>query len=117
MSEHNINMDEPLSSPGAKALIDEIRESGEVSFSRHARDEMQNDDLSEIDVDNVLRGGYVEDLPDFEKGTWRYRVCTSMYFDDHSRNCISIRSFASGRYSVASLGGTKQASGVSREVH
>lgn len=33
------------------------------------------DNLAMVDCTNVLRGGVV-DPPDFEKGTWRYRVRT-----------------------------------------
>jgi hypothetical protein len=33
------------------------------------------DDLSNVDVTNVLRGGVVEP-PEFENGSWRYRVRT-----------------------------------------
>lgn len=71
-------MNEPISHGEAKALTAQIRKTGEVRFSRHALQEMEKDDLSEIDIDNVLRGGYVEDPPDFQNGTWRYRICISM---------------------------------------
>jgi len=37
---------------------------------------MAKDDLNMVDCVNVLRGGVVEQ-PEFEHGTWRYRVRTN----------------------------------------
>ncbi len=68
-------MDEPLSPPEAKRLIREILAGGEVVSSRHATEEMKNDDLTMVDCINVLRGGVVEPA-EWENGTWRYRVHT-----------------------------------------
>jgi hypothetical protein len=68
-------MDEPLSPPEAKRLIREILAGGEVVSSRHATEEMKNDDLTMVDCINVLRGGIVEPA-EWENGTWRYRVHT-----------------------------------------
>lgn len=68
-------MDEPLSQPEAKRLIREILARGEVVSSRHATEEMKNDDLTMVDCINVLRGGVVEPA-EWENGTWRYRVHT-----------------------------------------
>lgn len=63
---------EPLDSPSAKKLIREILQSGEVSWSKHALDEMQKDALTTVDgstssvpvwssrrTSNVGRGGIV----------------------------------------------------------
>ncbi|CAN5537392.1 hypothetical protein BH09MYX1_BH09MYX1_07610 [soil metagenome] len=36
---------------------------------------MAKDDLTSVDVVNVLRGGVVEE-PEFENGSWRYRART-----------------------------------------
>ncbi len=47
-----------------------------MSFSKHALEEMANDDLTTVDCINVLRGGVVEP-PEFERGSWRYRVRTA----------------------------------------
>lgn len=69
------SMDEPLSQPEAKRLIREILARGEVVSSRHATEEMKNDDLTMVDCINVLRGGVVEPA-EWENGTWRYRVHT-----------------------------------------
>ncbi len=67
---------EPLSPPAARKLIRAILKDGSVGFSTHARDEMHKDNLGEIDVVNVLRGGVVEP-GEWEHGSWRYRVRTA----------------------------------------
>ncbi|QQR91033.1 MAG: DUF4258 domain-containing protein [Myxococcales bacterium] len=59
----------------ARAAIRRIIQTGTVTFTGHARKEMSNDHLGEIDVLNVLRGGWVEG-PEWENGGWRYKVCT-----------------------------------------
>jgi hypothetical protein len=69
-------LDEPLSPPVARRLIREIIENGSVSFSKHAEEEMAKDNLTMVDVTNVLRGGVV-DPGEFENGSWRYRVGTA----------------------------------------
>jgi hypothetical protein len=67
---------EPLDPAAAKRLIRQIIEAGTVSFSGHALEEMADDDLTTVDCVNVLRGGVVEP-PEFERGSWRYRVRTA----------------------------------------
>jgi Domain of unknown function (DUF4258) len=64
---------EPLSPPTAKQLIQQILQGGSVTFSRHAEEEMAKDNLTMVDVTNILRGGVV-DPAEFENGSWRYRV-------------------------------------------
>lgn len=66
----------PLETAVAKKLIRHILEAGTVTPSGHALKEMKKDDLTTVDCTNVLRGGVVEP-PEFEKGTWRYRVKTN----------------------------------------
>lgn len=68
-------MYEPLDPVAAKALVRKILKEGGVGFSEHSLDEMEKDRLDEQDCVNVLRAGNVEP-PDFERGTWRYRVFT-----------------------------------------
>ena len=51
-------------------------ESGVVTPSSHALQEMQNDGLTMVDCTNVLRGGWSEP-GEWENGSWRYRVRTS----------------------------------------
>jgi len=67
---------EPLSPPEARRLIREILETGSVTFSKHAEEEMAKDNLTMVDVANVLRGG-VLDPAELENGSWRYRVRTA----------------------------------------
>ncbi len=72
-------MNEPLDPEAARRLIATILATGTVGFSRHALEEMKKDGLSTVDCLNVLRGGVVEP-GEFEKGSWRYRVRTSMIY-------------------------------------
>ena len=69
-------LQEPLANDAAKKLIVSILKTGTVSFSSHALEEMAKDDLTTVDVTNVLRGGFVE-FSELERGSWRYRVRTS----------------------------------------
>ena len=68
----------PLDNEAARRLIRSIlgRGQGGVAFSGHALDEMAKDELTTVDVANVLRGGVVE-FAELISGTWRYRVRTS----------------------------------------
>lgn len=74
--------DEPLDPPEARRLIRDILDTGTVTPSGHALDEMQKDDMTMVDCVNVLRGGY-PDPADWERGSWRYRVRTA-------RMCVVI---------------------------
>ena len=66
----------PLRNDDAKRLISTILKSGaEVSFTGHAFEEMEKDDLTIADVLNVLRGGIVEFAEEVDR-SWRYRVRT-----------------------------------------
>jgi hypothetical protein len=56
-------MDEPLSNQ-------------EVFFTPHAQKAMADDDLTTVDVENVLRAGWVE-MSEYENREWRYRVRTN----------------------------------------
>lgn len=67
--------DEPLDNQRARLLIRTIIQDGETIFTRHAREEMDNDDIEDEDIYNVLRGGWVEFSEEIQ-GTWRYRVKT-----------------------------------------
>jgi hypothetical protein len=69
-------LDEPLQPTAARALIRDILANGSVTFSKHAREEMEKDKLTFVDVTNVLRGGVV-DPAELENGSWRYRVRTA----------------------------------------
>jgi len=70
--------DKPLDANAARKRIARILKSeGRVTYSRHARAEMAKDDLTELEVTNVLRGGRITEPAEQEKGTWRYRVHTN----------------------------------------
>jgi hypothetical protein len=70
-------MDEPVAPATVKKLVlVAISAAGKLGFSGHARVEMANDDLTEVDVVNVLRGGKPHP-GEFENGSWRYKVSTS----------------------------------------
>jgi hypothetical protein len=68
-------VDEPLKPSTAKKLIQEILKSSSVGMSGHALEEMEKDKLIVGDINNVLRGGVVEE-GELVKGSWRYRVRT-----------------------------------------
>jgi hypothetical protein len=70
------DMDEPLAPEAAKRLIRYILKGGRFVYSKHAKDEMLDDDLTTVDCENVLRGGVVRP-GEYEHGTWRYRVETN----------------------------------------
>jgi hypothetical protein len=68
----------PLTPVLAKALLRRLLEEGKFiapSARSHARQEMNKDGLTDVDLVNVLRGGTVEP-PEWENGEWRYRVRT-----------------------------------------
>jgi hypothetical protein len=58
-----------------RKLLSRILRTGAVAFCKHARDAMEDDDLTEPDVVNILRCGTIRD-GELEKGSWRYRVET-----------------------------------------
>jgi hypothetical protein len=64
---------EPLRPPEARKLLRAILAGGEVVFTSHALDEMEQDGISQADAIGVLRSGVVEPA-EFERGSWRYRV-------------------------------------------
>ena len=48
-----------------------------VSFTKHAREQMRERDLKSGDVLNVLKAGKILSAPEFENGSFRYRVQTN----------------------------------------
>ena len=70
---------EPLNEAQAKRLIRHILESGTVSLSDHALEELAKENMTTVDAVNVLRGGVVEPA-EFERGSWRYRVRTQRMY-------------------------------------
>ncbi len=48
-----------------------------ISFSKHGLSQMNKRSLKTGDVLNVLKGGQIQVDPEFENGSYRYRVTTS----------------------------------------
>lgn len=76
----------------AKKLMAEILETGTLTFSKHAREEMKKDNLNDQDAINVLRAG-VCDPAEWENGTWRYpfrtpRMCFVIAFRDEAESRV-----------------------------
>ena len=67
---------EPLAPQDAKELIRRIMAEDSLIFTKHAYDEMRNDNLADTDVVNVLRAGRIYGPAEMVRGTWRYRVET-----------------------------------------
>jgi hypothetical protein len=68
----------PLRATEARQLIRRLLEEGRfvsAGVGSHARKEMENDGLTDVDAVNVLRGGIVREA-EWENGSWRYRVET-----------------------------------------
>jgi hypothetical protein len=74
-----VNVTERLEPAFAQQLIRKILAEGSVSYSDHAKHEMSKDNLTIPDCANVLRAGVVEE-PEFERGSWRYRVRTQRMY-------------------------------------
>ena len=67
---------EPFSPIIVKAMVlDCLGDLGTVTFSGHADDEMEKDNLIPNDVINTFRGGAVEP-GELHNNTYRYRVST-----------------------------------------
>lgn len=69
---------EPLAPAEARKLILAILATGTVVFSPHAQDEMAADGIDRATALFVLRG--VVEPAEFERGSWRYRVCVSRVY-------------------------------------
>jgi hypothetical protein len=67
-----------LSSGQARKVLSEIfnQNPNLISFSKHALEEMENDNLRTGDILNVLKAGKIFDAPEFENGSYRYRIQT-----------------------------------------
>jgi hypothetical protein len=70
------SMKEPYGRNEALKLVREICQHGKLSITAHARAEMAKDDMTSVDVMNILRCGKIADEPELEKGTYRYRIQT-----------------------------------------
>ncbi|MCP5464761.1 MAG: DUF4258 domain-containing protein [Deltaproteobacteria bacterium] len=74
-----IDIESSLRAGQANKVLKQILNQGEshyIVFSKHCRKEMSDDNLTSVDIINVLQGGRIIDDPELEKGTYRYRVET-----------------------------------------
>jgi hypothetical protein len=74
MTSDHLDVTKRLGSVQALKLAQKVLRAGNVAFSKHARQEMEHDDVSEPEVVNAIRLGQIYDPADFERGSWRYRV-------------------------------------------
>ena len=84
---------EPLSPAHAKSIIRTcLGDGGEVIFTAHARVELANDQMTQQDALNVLRGGVVT-ADGYQRNSHRYQVNTSRFcvviaFDTKTRTIV-----------------------------
>ena len=61
----------------ARRLAKKILKEGSTVFTRHARQEMENDDLLETDIVNAIGAGVITEPGELgHRGDWCYRVRT-----------------------------------------
>jgi hypothetical protein len=72
----------PMKETDVKFHVRNIVWDGEVGFTKHARTEMANDDMSVADCMNLLRAGIIG-AAEWENGEYRYHITTP-------RMCIVI---------------------------
>ncbi len=65
----------PLRATDAKKLIRRLLDGGVFVVPTHARERMDEHNLTNVDATNVLRGGVVGEA-EYENGAWRYQVRT-----------------------------------------
>jgi hypothetical protein len=66
-----------LSGAQARELARKILREGSTVFTRHARLEMEKDDLLETDVVNAISGGLITEPGELgQRGDWCYRIRT-----------------------------------------
>ncbi len=65
----------PQNKEDAKTLIRKRISDGAFLISPHAKKERDKDELTDVDIVNVLRGGIVDEA-EFENGEWRHHVRT-----------------------------------------
>ena len=73
-------MNEPLAKGDAMALIRQIRAGGSVFVPSYAKKRMAEREMDAVDVDNILRGGWLTEEAEYENGHWRYRVRTNAMY-------------------------------------
>lgn len=71
------DMPDQLSGAQARELARKILREGATVFTRHARHEMEKDDLLETDVVNAISGGLITEPGELgHRGDWCYRIKT-----------------------------------------
>jgi hypothetical protein len=75
----SVDIESKLNKIQAKKLLGEFfkKNPNSVSFTNHAQKQMAKRDLTSTDVINVLRAGKIYNEPEYENGTYRYRVETT----------------------------------------
>lgn len=78
-----VDLSQNLSGPIVKQLLRAcLGELGSIEFTSHALKEMADDDMTTVDVVNVLRGGWMDGCGQYDADhcCWRYRICTHKFF-------------------------------------
>lgn len=70
-------LDEPLGEADVRGFLRRDLAGGELRFSGHAYEEMENDGFVEQDVRNCLWAGQFDGC-DFVRDSWRYRMRTAL---------------------------------------
>jgi len=89
-----IDVTSRLSNTRARKLLAEIFNVNPnfISYTKHAFEQMSEDDLKTGDILNVLKAGKIYNDPEFENGSYRYRVET--------RNIVVVIAFRKRNYVV-----------------
>ena len=74
----NVDVTSRLSPGQARKVLAEIfnHNPNLISFTKHAREQMSERDLKSGDVLNILKAGKIWSEPEYENGSFRYRVQT-----------------------------------------
>lgn len=95
---HKLEVTSRLNPNQARKWLSEVLSFGGIrvtKLSRHCREEMSKDSLIPIDVYNVLKFGQIYRYPEFENGSYRYRVETQeivvviVFQEPHWVHCIT----------------------------
>ncbi len=63
----------------ARKLLSYVLVHGTLLFSSHAKREMANDNMTDLDVINVLRAGRIYEPGELVRDSWRYRCHTPRF--------------------------------------
>lgn len=71
------DISQQLAPEQARRLARKVLKEGVTAFTRHAREEMEEDDLLETDVVNTISGGLITEPGELgHRGDWCYRIRT-----------------------------------------